>query len=71
MSAYWQTLVAGTFDHRDRHRPDDWQTVRAAALELRQRGLTDRDVASALHLSESAVQQLLGEANPNYPRDIA
>lgn len=59
MSAYWSTLVAGAFDGRDRHRPTDSHSIRIAALELRQRGLTDRDIAAALRLSESAVHQLL------------
>lgn len=59
MSAYWQTLVAGTFTRHERHRPDDRQTFRAAALELQQRGLTDRDIAAALRLTESATRQLL------------
>jgi DNA-binding NarL/FixJ family response regulator len=59
MSAYWETLVAGVSNCRDRHRPDDPQTLRAAALELRQRGLTDRDIASALRLTEPTVRQLL------------
>lgn len=45
---------------RDLHRPADWQTLRAAAAELRQRGLTPRDIAPALSLTEAAVRQLLG-----------
>lgn len=49
-------LLAG----RDRHRPHDRQTLRAAAVELRQRGLTYRDVGQALGMSESAVSALLG-----------
>ena len=61
MSAYWSTLVAGALDgrDRDRHRPADSQTLRVAALELRQRGLTERDIAASLSLTEGAVRQLL------------
>jgi hypothetical protein len=44
---------------RDRHRPQDRQTVRAAAVELRQRGLTPADIGAALRLSEAAVRALL------------
>ena len=42
------------------HRPADRATLRAAARELASRGLTYRDVATALHLSERAVRDLLG-----------
>ncbi len=62
MSAYWSTLVAGAFDGRDRHRPADSQTLRVAALELRQRGLTERDIAQALRIGEGAVRALLRDA---------
>lgn len=62
MSAYWSTLLAGAFDGRDRHRPADPQTLRIAALELRQRGLTSRDIGAALKLSEAAVRALLRDA---------
>jgi DNA-binding NarL/FixJ family response regulator len=43
------------------YRPTDQPTLRAAAVGLRSRGLTDRDIAQALGLAETAVQQLLGE----------
>lgn len=60
MSAYWQ--VADAFDRANEHRPQDRDTLRAAALELRSRGLTCRDVSAALRLSEAAIRALLGEA---------
>jgi orotate phosphoribosyltransferase-like protein len=43
------------------HRPPDRDTMRCAAVELQQRGLTPRDIAAALQLSEASVRQLLGE----------
>jgi DNA-binding NarL/FixJ family response regulator len=61
MSAYWQTMVRDAFDRRDQHRPADRQTLRAAAVELRARGLTPADIAAALRISEGAVRDLLGE----------
>lgn len=42
-----------------RHRPADRATLRAAAVELRARGLTPRDISAALKLSERAVLDLL------------
>ena len=60
MSGYWSTLVAAAFSRRDAHRPQDRRTLRAAALELVSRGLTYRDIAAALRLSERAVRDLLG-----------
>ncbi len=44
---------------RDRHKPTDAQTMRAAVRELAARGLTARDIASSLGLTEAAVRQLL------------
>ena len=44
---------------KDPHRPHDRATLRAAAHELRSRGLTPRDIADALRLTESAVVALL------------
>ena len=41
--------------------PLDRDTCRAAAIELRQRGLTVHDISQALGLSEGAVRNLLGE----------
>ena len=61
MSAYRSTLVAGAFDGRDRHRPADFQSLRIAALELRQRGLTERDIGQALRIGEGAVRTLLAD----------
>jgi sugar (pentulose or hexulose) kinase len=58
MSTYWHQMVAQAFD-RDQHRPLDRETARAAARELRARGLTPRDIAAALRLSENAVRELL------------
>lgn len=58
MNPYWQTMVRDAFD-RDRYRPTERATLRAAALELRARGLSHRDIAAALNLSESAVRTLL------------
>ncbi len=46
---------------RDVHRPKDREARRVAAVELRGRGLTARDIASALGLTEAAGRQLLGE----------
>jgi orotate phosphoribosyltransferase-like protein len=43
----------------EQHRPTDIETLRAAALELRSRGLTERDVGQALRLDPSAVRRLL------------
>jgi len=57
---YWDVLVRGAFEDRAGHVPPDRATARAAAFELRSRGLTPRDVASALKLSEGAVRALLG-----------
>jgi predicted transcriptional regulator len=43
----------------DPHRPHDRPTLRAAAHELRSRGLTAQDIAAALKLTEGAVRSLL------------
>ncbi len=48
-----------TFDRSKRHAPTDRATLRAAAVELRARGLTSRDIAATLRLSEAAVRDLL------------
>ena len=42
--------------------PLDRETARAAAVELRARGLTVHDIAAALRLSEGAVRTLLEDA---------
>jgi len=47
---------------RDRHRPADHATLRAAAVEMARSGLTARDISQALGLTEAAVRQLLGQA---------
>ena len=44
------------------YRPHDEATLRAAAVDLRMRGLTDRDIAAALRLTEAGVRQLLEAA---------
>lgn len=49
----------GALYGRDRHRPADAPTLRAAALEMARGGLTPRDIASSLGLTEMAVRQLL------------
>lgn len=50
-------------DQAQLHRPLDRDTLRAVAHELHSRGLTPRDIAAVLHISEVAVRQLLlGEA---------
>jgi predicted transcriptional regulator len=49
---------------RDRYRPRDAATLLVAIVELRQRGLSPRDIADALGLTENAVRQLLGEPLP-------
>jgi orotate phosphoribosyltransferase-like protein len=41
------------------HRPTDRDTLHVAAVELAQRGLTARDIATSLGLTETAVRQLL------------
>lgn len=46
---------------RDRHRPQDHATLRAAAVEMARSGLTARDIAESLGLTERAVRDLLGE----------
>jgi DNA-binding NarL/FixJ family response regulator len=46
---------------RDRFRPLDRETIRAAVSELAARGLKARDIAQSLSLSESSVRQLLEE----------
>lgn len=60
-TGYWDVLVRGAFDRAERHRPQDRATLRVAAQELRARGLTMFDIASALRLSEGAVRDLLDE----------
>lgn len=62
-SPYWTHLVEPALG-RDQHRPSDRSTLRAAALELRARGLTAQDIAQALRLSEAAIQALLAEVRP-------
>lgn len=71
MSGYWETLVAGAYSRADsaalydpgrQHAPTDRGLLRAAALELRSRGLTPLDIGAALRLPESAVRALLEEA---------
>ena len=59
MSTYWSALVAPVFDRSPHNPPQDRATLRAAALELRARGLTPLDIAEALKLTERAVRQLL------------
>lgn len=58
--------MSGDADPASHHRPTDPATIRAAAVELAARGLTPRDIASALRLSEDAVRELLGPAD--HPR---
>ena len=78
MSApYWQTLVAAAYsadespqldgDLARQHRPTDRATLRAAALELRSRGMTPFDIAETLRLPESAARELLEEAHRAEP----
>lgn len=63
------TRIGGTLDlaaldaltGRDRYRPLDREACRVAVRELASRGLTPRDIAAALRLSEGAVRALLGE----------
>ena len=52
--------TAETTDLAQLHRPRDRNALRAAAHELSSRGLTPRDIASALQLGEAAVRDLLG-----------
>ncbi|HEX4025881.1 MAG TPA: hypothetical protein VHX52_14445 [Steroidobacteraceae bacterium] len=44
---------------RTRHRPSDTALLRAAAVELRARGLTPRDIGQSIGLSEDAARLLL------------
>lgn len=55
---------------RDRYRPLDRDAMRAAVAELAARGLTARDIAQSLSLSEAAVRQLIGEERDSatYPQ---
>lgn len=63
--SYWQTMVAGAFDRaQQQHAPPDRESARAAARELRARGLTPADIAAALRISEGATRELLGEPSP-------
>jgi hypothetical protein len=48
-----------TAAQNDPHRPHDRETLRVAAHELHSRGLTPRDIAVCLRLSEGAVRSLL------------
>ena len=50
MSSYWQHMVAGAFDRGPNKPPPDRAVLAAAALELAARGLTARDIATALRL---------------------
>ena len=65
MSAYWRQMVASAFDHREHVL--DREAARAAAVELRQRGLLPADIAAALRISEGAVRDLLGETPRTAP----
>ena len=49
---------------RDRHKPSDAPTLRTAAVEMARSGLTPRDIASSLGLTEAAVRQLLAWEKP-------
>lgn len=49
------------FRRSQEHRPTDEQTLRAAVVELRSRGLTERDIGQALRTDPTAVRRLLGE----------
>lgn len=62
--SYWSVMVAGAFDRADKHRPHTRDEMRCAAVELRQRGLTIEDVASALRISVEAVRELLEVPTP-------
>jgi Flp pilus assembly protein TadD len=58
-------VTAVDYFHRaQQHRPTDTETLRAAAVELAQRGLTPRDIGAALRLDPTAVRRLLGEVRP-------
>lgn len=52
---------------RDRYKPLDREAARAAAIELRQRGLTAHDISQALSLSLGAVRDLIGETARTIP----
>ena len=55
-------MIAVDYTHRaQQHRPTDVEAMRAAAVELRQRGLTAQDIGQALGLAPHAVIVLLDE----------
>jgi hypothetical protein len=56
------TDVLEYLNRANEHRPKDEQTLRAAAVELHNRGLTPRDVGEALRLAPAAVRRLIGES---------
>jgi hypothetical protein len=53
--------MTATREAADLHRPQDRDTLRVAAHELRSRGLTPRDIAGCLQLTEGAVRSLLAQ----------
>jgi hypothetical protein len=52
-------LALLSVDAAELHRPRDEATLRVAAMELRSRGMTERDIGQALGVGETAVRQLL------------
>jgi hypothetical protein len=61
IDAHALALLAG--DPATVHRPDNVQALAAAARDLASRGLTHRDIGTALRLSSDAVLQLLKQAD--------
>jgi DNA-directed RNA polymerase specialized sigma24 family protein len=55
------TTYADYLRRAEQHRPRDEEALRAAAIDLCRRGLTDRDISAALRIPLAAVKQLLGE----------
>jgi hypothetical protein len=49
------------------HRPSNRDTLRAAAVEMRARGMSLRDISAALGIQESEAARLLTELSPETP----
>ena len=63
--------LAEALDRSRWHAPQERAVLRAAAVELRSRGLTPFDIAEALRLSQRAVRDLLGVPTREGSRDRA
>lgn len=66
-----RSRIGGALDYRklaELHKPTDSDVLRAAAVELRGRGLTEHDIGRALNLNPDAVRRLLTPTNTT-PKD--